>query len=93
MTSGIFYSARSFLGREGKGIVRHLDILSNSCDKIDHLSNRKTDSVKEQIMKCSSVQINQSLNLFGDFYESSALNMSHWMDVYNSLDEIGRAHV
>ena len=37
-------------------------------------------------MKCSSVQIDQSLNLFGDFYESSALNMKSWMKVYDALD-------
>ena len=86
MTKGIFYSARSFLGREGKNIIRHLNILSRSCDSVDLLSNRKTDSIKEHIEKCSGLRIDQSINLFGDFYENTALNMNSWMDIYDNLD-------
>ncbi len=86
MTSGIFYSARSFLGREGKNITRHLSIISNTCDKIDHLSNAKTDAIKEHFLNYGNLRIDNSINMFGDFYETSGVNMSTWMDVYDALD-------
>lgn len=86
MTSGIFYSTRSFLGREGKNVVRHLSLLSTCCDKIDHLSNTKTDTTKDYIMSHSSVKVNASINMFGAFYENVAVHMSTWMDIYEALN-------
>lgn len=81
--SDIFYSTRSFLGREGKSILRHLSIMAKD---VDLLSNVKTDSVKEHLVKYGNVKVNRSLNLFGNFYETTAVNMNTWMDIYEALN-------
>ncbi len=86
MTAGIFYSTRSILGREGIAIIRHLDSISNCCDEIDYLSNTKTNAVKQHIMEISNIKIKNSLNLFGEFYEKTALHMKSWMEIYDALD-------
>lgn len=82
----IFYSARSLSGREGKSVIRHIGIISKTCSTIDHLSNTWTDAVKLEIEDTGCVKINQSINLFGRFYESDAVNMASWLNIYDALN-------
>lgn len=86
MTTGIFYTSRAILGKEGQNIIKHLSIMSTKCDVIDHLSNTKTNFAKEQFLKYGNCSIRKSINLFQKFYESDAMNMNSWMEIYDSLD-------
>lgn len=83
---GIFYSARSLSGREGKNIVRHIGVISRTCKAIDHLSNTWTDAVKQDIERYGNVKINRSINLFGSYYENTATQLGSWDAVYEALN-------
>ena len=86
MTKGLFFTTRSVTGREGKGIVAHMGIIQTHSDQVDYLSSKKTDKTKQFIESYADIRINESRNLFGDFYLNEAMHMSDWMEVYDKLD-------
>ncbi len=81
----LFYTCRNVTGMFSKGLLCNMKILENSTS-LDFLTPRKTDKSKEYIEEYLGIKIDRSLNLFGDFYLNTAMNMANWKEVYDALD-------
>lgn len=83
---GLIYSARPISGREGKIVIRHMNIIGQTCDEVDILSTTKTDGAKIALSRYGNVEVDNYYNHYGHYYETLVPLMSSWMEVYNSID-------
>ena len=86
MSKGIFYTTRAITGREGKNITRHMALLKQQHQVVDFLTGTTSNSSKNAIQSQGLITPNLSLNLYGNWYSSTAKHMANWMEVYDSLD-------
>jgi len=86
VSSSLFFTTRPITGREGKSVVAHMSILRSNGTNVDYLSCKKTDKTSKFISSYANIHINKNLNIFGEFYEKNAINMSNWKEVYDSID-------
>ena len=76
----LIYTCRNITG----ALLCNLKMLDGST--IDLLTSNKTDQCKIHIEDSVGININQRLNLYGDYYLNTAIYLKDWNEVYNSLD-------
>lgn len=80
----LIYTCRNITGAFSGGLLCNLKMLDGST--IDLLTSNKTDQCKIHIEDSVGININQRLNLYGDYYLNTAKYLKDWNEVYNSLD-------
>jgi len=90
MTSkGIFYSTRSFTGREGEGIMHHIKSITSKSDVVDGLTDGTTDAMSQALYKFNGMRLRNVVGEVSHFYHAKGIHMSNWMEFYDALDVSG----
>ena len=83
---GLFFSTRSLTGREGKGLMAHMNLIKSHTSENHYLSVNKSKKETRIIYNNCDLYVKYILNLYKDFYQNNALNMESWEEVYDKID-------
>lgn len=82
----IFYTCRNVTGMFSAGLLCNIKILESLSSNIDFLTSHKTDKGKQYIEHSIGLNINDSLNLYSEWYINHGMHLNNWMDVYDQID-------
>lgn len=85
----LFFTTRNVTSNMSAGLLANLAILEKESNDIDFLMSTKTDKSAKHIRSVTGLPIRKSVNLFGQFYETSGLTMASWKEIYDALDVSG----
>jgi len=86
MSRGLIYSTRGVTASIHESLIQQMRVVETNNSKVDFLSSYKTDKPKQHIQNVSGLSLDKHITHLTKFYYDTAINMSSWTDIYDSLN-------